>query len=58
MDFLVMEYLEVETVAVLLPNGPLAMEQTSEYAFEIAGAPAAAQHRGIYLIFVIRCEIS
>src|SRR6202795_3766284 len=46
-DFLVMEYLEGETLAARLSRGPLSIEQTLEYAIQIAGALAAAHRRGI-----------
>src|SRR2546422_392846 len=46
-DFLVMEYLEGETLAARLSRGPLSIEQTLEYAIQIASALAAAHRRGI-----------
>src|SRR3989442_1752278 len=45
-DFLVMEYLEGETLAARLSRGPLSIEQTLEYAIQIASALAAAHRRG------------
>jgi len=44
-DFLVMEYLEGETLAARLSKGPLPIEQALQYAIWIADALAAA-HRG------------
>jgi eukaryotic-like serine/threonine-protein kinase len=38
MDFLVMEYLEGETLAQRLMKGPLPLEQVLQYAIEIADA--------------------
>src|SRR5437899_4887344 len=46
-DFLVMEYLEGETLAARLSKGPLGIEQALQYAIQIAGALAAAHRRGI-----------
>jgi Tol biopolymer transport system component len=46
-DFLVMEYLEGETLAVRLAKGPLLLAQALDYAIQIAGALAAAHRRGI-----------
>src|SRR6266404_5873260 len=37
-DFLVMEYLEGETLAQRLPKGPLPLEQVLKYGVEIADA--------------------
>jgi len=46
-DYLVMEYLEGETLASRLAKGPLPLEQTLRYGIEIADALDAAHHRGI-----------
>jgi eukaryotic-like serine/threonine-protein kinase len=46
-DFLVMEYLEGETLAQRLPNGPLPLDQVLRYAIEIAGALDKAHRKGI-----------
>jgi Tol biopolymer transport system component/predicted Ser/Thr protein kinase len=46
-DFLVMEYLEGETLASRLTRGPLPMEQAIRYGIEMAGALAAAHAAGI-----------
>jgi serine/threonine protein kinase len=46
-DFLVMEYLEGETLAARLTKGPLPLRQALEYAIQIAGALAAAHRPGI-----------
>jgi eukaryotic-like serine/threonine-protein kinase len=45
--FLVMEYLEGETLAARLRNGPLSLEATLRYGAEIADALEAAHRRGI-----------
>src|SRR5437868_4739333 len=37
-DYLVMEFLEGETLAVRVRNGPLPIEQTLRYGIDIAGA--------------------
>jgi eukaryotic-like serine/threonine-protein kinase len=46
-DFLVMEYLEGETLAQRLLKGPLAVEQVLQYAIQIADALDKAQRKGI-----------
>ena len=46
-DFLVMEYLEGETLAQRLKKGSLPLEQVLQYAIEIADALDKAHHRGI-----------
>ncbi len=46
-DFLVMEYLEGETLASRLTRGRLPMEQAIRYGIEMAGALAAAHAAGI-----------
>ncbi len=46
-DFLVMEYLEGETLSSRLARGPLPPEQTLRYGTEVADALDAAHHRGI-----------
>src|SRR5438552_16396409 len=46
-DFLVMEYLEGETLEQRLIRGPLPPEQTLRYAAQIAGALAKAHKLGI-----------
>ncbi len=46
-DFLVMEYLEGETLASRLARGRLPMEQAIRYGIEMAGALAAAHAAGI-----------
>jgi serine/threonine protein kinase len=46
-DFLVMEYLEGETLAQRLLKGPLPIEQTLQYAIEIADALDKAHRKGI-----------
>jgi eukaryotic-like serine/threonine-protein kinase len=46
-DFLVMEYLEGETLAERLKKGPLALEQVLQYAIEIADALDKAHRKGI-----------
>ena len=45
--FLVMEYLEGETLAARLSRGPVGVEQALPYAIQIAGALAAAHRQGI-----------
>jgi serine/threonine protein kinase/WD40 repeat protein len=45
-DFLVMEYLEGETLAARLAKGPLPVAQALEYAIQIADALAQAHRRG------------
>src|SRR6266404_2118553 len=46
-EYLVMEYLEGETLADRLANGPLPLEQTLRYAIEIADALDRAHRQGI-----------
>jgi eukaryotic-like serine/threonine-protein kinase len=46
-DFLVMEYLEGETLAQRLSKGPLPLEQVLQYAIEIADALDKAHRKGI-----------
>jgi len=46
-DFLVMEYLEGETLAQRLTQGALALEEALRYAIEMADALEAAHARGI-----------
>ena len=46
-DFLVMEYLEGETLAQRLMKGPLPLEQVLQYAIEIADALDKAHRKGI-----------
>ena len=46
-DYLVMEYLEGETLAVRLQQGPLPLDQALRHAVEIAGALDAAHRRGL-----------
>src|SRR5437879_5382044 len=46
-DFLVMEYLEGETVAERLKKGPLPLEQVLQYSIEIADALDKAHRKGI-----------
>jgi Tol biopolymer transport system component/tRNA A-37 threonylcarbamoyl transferase component Bud32 len=46
-DFLVMEYLEGETLSHRLQRGPLPIEQTLKYGIEIAAALEAAHRQGI-----------
>src|SRR5579862_6621833 len=46
-DFLVMEYLEGETLAHRLKKGALPLDQTLRYAIEIASALDAAHRKGI-----------
>jgi Tol biopolymer transport system component/tRNA A-37 threonylcarbamoyl transferase component Bud32 len=47
MDYLVMEFLEGETLASRLSKGPLALEQTLQYAIQIADALDKAHRRGM-----------
>lgn len=46
-NFIVMQYVEGETLASLLNKGPLKLESALEFAEQIAGALAAAHARGI-----------
>ena len=46
-DFLVMEYLEGETLAARLETGPLPLDQVLKYSIEIADALATAHRQGI-----------
>jgi Tol biopolymer transport system component len=46
-DFLVMEFLEGETLAARLLKGPLPLEQVLQYAIEIADALDKAHRKGI-----------
>jgi serine/threonine protein kinase len=46
-EFLVMEYLEGETLAQRLAKGALPVQQTLQYAIEIADALDKAHHKGI-----------
>src|SRR6202142_1637570 len=46
-DYLVMEYLEGETLAARLAKGPLPLDQVLKYAIEIADALSKAHHKGI-----------
>ena len=47
-DFLVMEYLEGETLAARLAKGPLPFDQALRYGIEIADALAQAHRRGVF----------
>src|SRR5579864_6577168 len=46
-DFLVMEYIEGETLALRLQKGPLPLDQVLRYAIEIADALDKAHRKGI-----------
>ena len=46
-DFLVMEYLEGETLAQRLSKGPLPLDQVLQYAIEIADALDKAHRKGV-----------
>ncbi|HYK42719.1 MAG TPA: protein kinase [Thermoanaerobaculia bacterium] len=46
-EYLVMEYLEGETLAARLARGPLPLDKTLRYGIEIAGALDRAHRRGI-----------
>jgi Tol biopolymer transport system component len=46
-DFLVMEYLEGETLAQRLSKGPLPLEQVLQYAIEISDALDKAHRKGV-----------
>src|SRR5574341_1007056 len=47
-DFLVMEYLEGETLAVRLTKGPLPVAQAIRHAIEITDALAQAHRQGVF----------
>jgi eukaryotic-like serine/threonine-protein kinase len=47
MDYLVMEFLEGETLASRLSKGPLPLEQTLQYAIQIADALDKAHRKGM-----------
>src|SRR5579872_6577007 len=47
MDFLVMEYIEGETLAQRLVKGPLPVQQLLQYSIEIADALDKAHRKGI-----------
>jgi len=47
-DFLVMEYLEGETLAARLAQGPLPLDQTLRYAIQIADALAQAHRQSVF----------
>jgi Tol biopolymer transport system component len=47
-DFLVMEYLEGETLAARVARGPLPLDQALRYAVQVAGALGQAHKQGIY----------
>ena len=47
MDFLVMEYLDGETLAERLAKGPLPLDRALQYAIQIAGALDKAHRQGI-----------
>ena len=47
-DFLVMEYLEGETLAARLAKGPIPFDQALRYGIEIADALAQAHRRGVF----------
>src|SRR2546425_6342523 len=47
MDFLVMEYLEAETLEHRLKRGPLSLDQVLQYAIELADALDRAHRQGI-----------
>jgi serine/threonine protein kinase len=46
-DYLVMEYLEGETLAQRLKKGPLPLDQALRYAIEVAGALDHAHRHGV-----------
>ncbi|HEX9596482.1 MAG TPA: serine/threonine-protein kinase, partial [Anaerolineales bacterium] len=46
-DFLVMEYLEGETLAMRLLKGPVPLEQVLQYAIEISDALDKAHRKGV-----------
>ncbi|MBZ5585548.1 MAG: protein kinase [Acidobacteriia bacterium] len=46
-NYLVMEFVEGETLAARLQNGPLALERAVEYGAQVADAVAAAHARGV-----------
>ncbi len=47
-DYLVMEYLEGETLAARLANGPLPAEEALRYAIQIADALGQAHRQGVF----------
>ncbi len=47
-DYLVMEYLEGETLAARLEKGPLPLEQALRYAIQVADALAQAHRQGVF----------
>jgi serine/threonine protein kinase len=47
MDYLVMEFLEGETLASRLKKGPLPLEQTAQYSIQIADALDKAHRKGL-----------
>ncbi len=47
LDYLVMEFIEGETLAARLAKGPLSLDQTFLYAIQIAGALDKAHRRGM-----------
>jgi len=47
-DFLVMEYLEGETMGARLAKGPLPLDQVLRYAIQIADALAQAHRKGVF----------
>src|ERR1017187_5943318 len=49
MDFLVMKFIEDETLAQLFQKGPLPIQQVLQYAIEIADALDKAHRKGIAL---------
>src|SRR6201998_728705 len=51
-DYLVLEYLEGETLAERLKKGPLPIEQVLKYAIEIADALDKAHRKGI-----VHCDL-
>src|SRR5437867_5451261 len=47
LDYLVMEYLEGESLAARIAKGPLAIEEALRYGIQIAGALAQAHRHGV-----------